>query len=292
MTMKARNALSVLAIALLALSTPGRAQDIADVMDGRVQGAFDGLTPENLAARLRPYVEQAEREKTDELRARDYVFLAQVVDGRMTDPESQHVTIEFADKALALKLSPQDRADMLCRKGSAMRKMHMGDSGEALRAPRREIATLWLDAYKVVLTRKNELAEEFTRDHPDFNPNAPLSGFQSVFILSTAPYTGPPPEMIEHDKLLTRYREMKDLERWLHRMQDPLADLYAHVPYDMDELKSRVIRIIGDAALADSLASRAAAEAARPEISVFLHTLGGCAVGIHVAVQSTDTASR
>jgi len=240
-------------------------QSISDVMSDRVPWPFDHLTPENVKERLRPFIEEAENAQTEAEKARDYVFLTGVVEGRISNPNAQDLAIELADKALSCNLSPLDRADVLGYKGSAIRKMHGFAKGEALREPRREVMTVWLEGHKIRLTYVKELEEEFRRDHPDFDPN--VHPFETMAQPVVPPGSwGPSPEETqikeEWVRLKRKYRSMQDVQARIRGHENAFVDLYARAPYDLDELERLVTDIVGDAALAKDLVERTKKEIA------------------------------
>ena len=263
--MRARSLYASAGMMMGLLCAAALCQSISDVMSDRVPWPFDHLTPENVRERLRPFIEEAENAQTEAEKARDYVFLTGVVEGRISNPNAQDLAIELADKALSCNLSPLDRADMLKKKGSAIRKMHGFAKGEALREPRREVMALWLEAYKVVLTYERTLEEEFRHDHPDFNPRPSLS--EHVGRFNTV-YNGRPPSPEEDEArrawfaLRRKYDSMQDAQADLEGLGNTFVDLYARAPYDLDELERLVTDIVGDAALAKDLVERTKKEIA------------------------------
>lgn len=249
------------------MCVPVMAQDLSDVMDGRAPWPFDNMTAENVDDFIAPFIRDAENLASEEEKARCYIFLTRVVNGKISKPEAQHVAIALADKALSYDLSPLDRADVLSYKGSAFRKMHGLAKGDELREPRREVMVIWLEAYKLRVECEKTLEEEFRRDHPDFDPDhAPLPDPAVQEKDRSEIGWGPPREQLqaraERAALKEKYQLMERLQGLVTGYQNAFVDLYARAPYDLDELRALVVDKVGDEALADDLVERTKKEIA------------------------------
>jgi hypothetical protein len=213
---------------------------------------LDGVTPENAAEKIVPYLQAIEAAQNDEDKGKLYAHLAIDLSSCISNPRFQDKIIEIADKALAYNIPRPLRVEVYEHKAMAVRMKNYNARGEALRAPRREVGRLFLMGLRDIAA---QLAD-FDRQHPGFDPEKlpPRPRPKTVYDL-----VPPREEMEAYDQLVFRvqeYRANQMMERTHGKdMKGALLDIYARKPYDTDELRALTLEITGDAKLAEWLAS-------------------------------------
>jgi hypothetical protein len=213
---------------------------------------LDGITPENAAEKIAPYLQAAEAAQSDEDKGKLYAYLAMDLSSRISNPLFQDRIIEIADKALAYNIPRPLRIEVYEQKGSAVRMKNYKARGEALRAPRREVGRLFLMGLRDIAA---QLAD-FDKQHPGFDPDKipPRPGPEGF------ERTAPPEKMEAYNQwgqTLAEYRNNHTILQQGHgeAMKKALLDIYARRPYDTDELRALTLEITGDAKLAEWLVS-------------------------------------